>query len=163
MPSTVTSTSGPGPAKPGEASVRDSAVKRGSAFHRALYRGTGGMLGRRLVGNDMLLLTTTGRVTGKPHTVPLLYLRDGDSIVTIASYGGRDHHPEWYLNLLTTPAATVQIRSSTRPVSARKASPEERSVWWPRVVEAYSDYAVYQTRTEREIPLVFLDPRHERS
>ncbi len=119
---------------------------------------TGGLLGRRLVGNDMLLLTTTGRVTGRPHTVPLLYLRDGESIVTIASYGGRNRHPEWYLNLLATPSATVQVGSSKRRVFARTASADERRNWWPRVVDAYSDYAVYQTRSDREIPVVFLDP-----
>ncbi len=119
---------------------------------------TGGLLGRRLVGNDMLLLTTTGRVTGRPHTVPLLYLRDGESIVTIASYGGRNRHPEWYLNLLATPSATVQVGSSKRRVFARTASADERRDWWPRVVDAYSDYAVYQTRSDREIPVVFLDP-----
>ncbi len=119
---------------------------------------TGGLLGRRLVGNDMLLLTTTGRVTGRPHTVPLLYLRDGESIVTIASYGGRNRHPEWYLNLLATPSATVQVGGSKRRVFARTASADERRNWWPRVVDAYSDYAVYQTRSDREIPVVFLDP-----
>ncbi len=138
--------------------MRDSAVKRRSAFHRAVYQMTGGLLGRRLVGNDMLLLTTTGRVTGRPHTVPLLYLRDGESIVTIASYGGRNRHPEWYLNLLATPSATVQVGSSKRRVFARTASADERRDWWPRVVDAYSDYAVYQTRSDREIPVVFLDP-----
>ncbi len=138
--------------------MRDSAVKRRSAFHRTLYQLTGGLLGRRLVGNDMLLLTTIGRTTGEAHTVPLLYLREGESLVIIASYGGRDRHPEWYLNLLATPRVSVQVGSQRRQMLARTASAEERRSWWPRVVEAYSDYAAYQTRTEREIPLVFLDP-----
>jgi deazaflavin-dependent oxidoreductase (nitroreductase family) len=106
----------------------------------------------------MLLLTTTGRVTGEAHTVPLLYLRDGESMVVVASYGGRDRHPEWYLNLLASSSVTVQVGRSRRRMVARKASVEERRSWWPRVVEAYSDYAVYQTRTEREIPLVVLAP-----
>jgi deazaflavin-dependent oxidoreductase (nitroreductase family) len=123
-----------------------------------LYLATGGVLGRRLVNNDMLLLTTTGRVTGEAHTVPLLYLRDGESMVVVASYGGRDRHPEWYLNLLASSSVTVQVGRSRRRMVARKASVEERRSWWPRVVEAYSDYAVYQTRTEREIPLVVLAP-----
>jgi deazaflavin-dependent oxidoreductase (nitroreductase family) len=123
-----------------------------------LYLATGGVLGRRLVDNDMLLLTTTGRVTGEAHTVPLLYLRDGESMVVVASYGGRDRHPEWYLNLLASSSVTVQVGRSRRRMVARTASVDERRSWWPRVVEAYSDYAVYQTRTEREIPLVVLAP-----
>ncbi len=138
--------------------MRDSAVKRASALHRLLYLATGGVLGRRLVNNDMLLLTTTGRVTGEAHTVPLLYLRDGESMVVVASYGGRDRHPEWYLNLLASSSVTVQVGRSRRRMVARTASVHERRSWWPRVVEAYSDYAVYQTRTEREIPLVVLAP-----
>lgn len=105
----------------------------------------------------MLLLTTTGRTTGRQHTVPLLYLRDGDRLVVIASYGGRPNHPEWYRNLLADPNATVQILEETRPVQATTMTPEERSVWWPRVVAAYGDYAGYQSRTDREIPVVWLD------
>ena len=138
--------------------MRDSGVKRWSAFHRVLYQATNGMLGRRLVGNDMLLLTTRGRVTGQPHTVPLLYLRDGDRFLVIASYGGRDRHPEWYLNLLANPSVTARVRDHDVVLTARTASPEERDVWWPKVVAAYGDYAVYQARTDREIPVVALEP-----
>ncbi|HSK06441.1 MAG TPA: nitroreductase family deazaflavin-dependent oxidoreductase [Acidimicrobiia bacterium] len=138
--------------------MRDSAAKRLSTLHRVLYRITGGMVGRRLVDNDMLLLTTRGRDTGREHTVPLLYLRDGDSLVVIASYGGRDRHPEWYLNLLAEPAVTAQIGRKRRSLQARTATRDERERWWPRVVAAYSDYAVYQGRTDREIPVVMLEP-----
>ncbi len=133
-------------------------VKYLSAFHTALYRVTGGIIGRRLVRNDMCLLTTTGRRTGKRHTVPLLYLRDGASVVVIASYGGRRHHPQWYQNLVAEPAAELQILDKRLQVTARTADPEERAQWWPRIVTAYSDYAVYQSRTDREIPIVFLTP-----
>ncbi len=139
--------------------MRDSGVKRWSAFHRALYEATNGVLGRRLVGNDMLLLTTRGRVTGEPHTVPLLYLRDGDRLLVIASYGGRDHHPAWYLNLLADPSVTARVGDRKMVLTARTASSAERDVWWPKVVASYSDYAVYQTRTDREIPVVALEPR----
>ncbi len=107
----------------------------------------------------MLLLTTRGRLTGEPHTVPLLYLRDGDRFLVIASYGGRDRHPEWYLNLLADPSVTARVGGRKVVLTARTASSAEREVWWPKVVEAYSDYAVYQTRTDREIPVVALEPR----
>ena len=141
--------------------MKDSAVKRWSALHRALYRVTGGFLGRRLVDNDMLLLTTTGHRSGRLHTVPLLYLRDGRSLVVIASYGGRPHHPSWYDNLVAEPAVEVQIRSERVPMVARTATPEERSHWWPRVIAAYEGYATYQSRTDREIPVVVLEPVEE--
>jgi deazaflavin-dependent oxidoreductase (nitroreductase family) len=129
-----------------------------SSWHRALYRITGGVIGRRLVDNDMLLLTTRGRATGNEHTVPLLYLRDGECLVVVASYGGRDRHPEWYLNLVTEPSVTAQIGRKRKSFRARTAGDDERERWWPRVVAAYSDYAVYQGRTERQIPLIMLEP-----
>jgi deazaflavin-dependent oxidoreductase (nitroreductase family) len=129
-----------------------------SSLHRILYRMTRGVIGRRLVDNDILLLTTRGRATGRKHTVPLLYLRDGECLVVIASYGGRDRHPEWYLNLLDEPSVTAQTGRKRRSFQARTATEDERERWWPRVVAAYSDYAVYQGRTDREIPLVMLEP-----
>jgi len=137
--------------------VRDAQVRRMSRLHRRLYQLTGGVVGKRLVDNDMLLLTTTGRRTGRPHTVPLLYLREGDALVVIASYGGRDHHPAWYLNLVATPEVEVQVRKGRLKALARIADSEERASWWPRVVDAHGDYAVYQTRTHRVIPVVLLE------
>ena len=138
--------------------MRDPTVKRLSSWHRLLYRITGGVLGRRLVDNDMLLLTTRGRTTGNEHTVPLLYLQDGERLVVVASYGGRDRHPEWYLNLVDEPSVKAQTGRNRRSFQARTATEDEREKWWPRVVAAYSDYAVYQGRTERQIPLVMLEP-----
>ena len=138
--------------------MRDPTVKRMSSLHRILYRMTRGVIGRRLVDNDILLLTTRGRGTGREHTVPLLYLRDGDRLVVIASYGGRDRHPEWYLNLSAEPLVTVQIGGERGPFRARTATAVEREQWWPRVVSAYDDYAVYQSRTDRQIPVVMLEP-----
>lgn len=137
--------------------MKDRAVKRWSALHRVVYKVSGGRVGRRLVDNDMLLLTTTGRASGRSHTVPLLYLRDADSLMVIASYGGRPHNPDWYLNLVANPSVRVQVGPIRREMSARTATAEERSSFWPRVVAAYGDYAVYQGRTEREIPVVILE------
>ena len=138
--------------------MRDPAVRRWSSFHRRLYRLTRGRVGRRLVDNDMLLLTTRGRVTGRDHTVPLLYLRDGPSFVVIASYGGRPRHPDWYENLVAHPRVGVQVAGARMEMLARTADSQERERWWPRVIAAYDGYRAYQTRTDREIPVVYLDP-----
>ena len=137
--------------------VKDSTVRRLSWLHAYLFRATRGLIGRRLVGSDMLLLTTTGRVSGEPHTVPLLFLSEGDTLVVIASYGGRDQHPDWYLNLVENPHVVVQVRGERREMRARTADPEKRAEWWPRIVKAYDGYREYQTRTEREIPVVLLE------
>ena len=138
--------------------MRDEAVRRWSKVHAILYRLTGGLIGRRMVENDILLLTTRGRVSGGSHVVPLLYLRDGERFVVIASYGGRDRHPSWYLNLVADPVVQAQVRDTTLTMRARTADDAERAEWWPRVVEAYSGYASYQSRTDRSIPIVFLEP-----
>lgn len=131
-------------------------MRRLSKLHRMIFRATGGLVGKRLVNNDMLLLTTTGRQTGEEHTVPLLYLRDGDRLVVIASYGGRPRHPDWYLNLRAD--STVRVRTSDAEWVGRAttAAPEERAHWWDRAVAAYEGYAAYQSKTGREIPVVFL-------
>jgi len=138
--------------------VRDDQVRRMSRLHRGLYRLTGGRVGTRLVENDMLLLTTTGRRSGRPHTVPLLFLRDGETLVVFASYGGRDGHPSWYLNLVADPEVEVQVGKQRLKARARTADPGERALWWPRAVDAYGDYALYQKRTDRVIPVVLLRP-----
>ena len=105
----------------------------------------------------MLLMTTTGRVTGTKHTVPLLYLRSGDRLVVVASFGGRPKHPEWYLNLLADPQASVQILGEHHTVTAATMTDRERTEWWPVVVSAHSGYDEYQSNTDRQIPLVWLD------
>ncbi|MFN2486719.1 MAG: nitroreductase family deazaflavin-dependent oxidoreductase [Acidimicrobiia bacterium] len=141
--------------------MRDTAVRRLSGFHRALYRGTGGRIGRRLVSNDMLLLTTRGRRTGKRHEVPLLYLRDGHRLVVIASYGGRPRNPDWYDNLLADPSVNVQIDDRRFDARAVVATGPERDTWWGRFVEAYPGYADYQEKTDRTIPVAFLIPAED--
>ncbi len=138
--------------------MRDRAVKRWSGVHRSLYQMSGGRIGRRLADNDMLLLTTTGHVSRRPHTVPLLCIRDEPRLLVVASYGGRPRHPAWYDNLVADPLVRVQLGAMRAEMVARTAEPEERAVWWPRVVDAFADYAVYQSRTDRVIPLVFLEP-----
>ena len=135
---------------------RDTTAQRLSALHRVLFRATRGVLGRRLVDNDMLLLTSIGRRSGRDHTVPLLYLMDGDDAIVIASWGGREEHPHWYLNLVADPSVEVQIRSRRFAATARTLDGEERALWWDRAVAAYEGYATYQSRTDRMIPVVRL-------
>lgn len=138
--------------------MKDASVKRWSRIHRMVFRTTGGVVGKRLVDNDMLLLTTTGRKSGREHAVPLLYVIDNDRLVVIASYGGRDDHPDWYLNLDAKPEVVVELPGEKTSMIARTATSGERAAWWPRIVEAYDGYATYQGRTDREIPVVFLEP-----
>jgi deazaflavin-dependent oxidoreductase (nitroreductase family) len=133
-------------------------VRRLSRLHAALYRATSGRIGRRLVGNDMLLLTTTRRSTGAPHTVPLLYLRHAGGFVVFASYGGRHGHPSWYRNLVARPHAEIRVGRRRIAMTARTAGGEERDALWERAVAAYGGYRGYQARTTREIPVVVLEP-----
>src|SRR5215831_15468181 len=102
-----------------------------SAIHRGVYQASGGRLGRRIAGMPVLLLTTTGRNTGRRRTVPLTYLEENGSIVLVASYGGRPHNPALFENLLVNPDVEVRVQGQRRPLHARRASPEERARLWP--------------------------------
>jgi deazaflavin-dependent oxidoreductase (nitroreductase family) len=130
-----------------------------SRAHVALYRASGGRLAGHIAGGaPVLLLTTTGRKSGKQRTTPLLYLVDDGRYVVIASVGGAPKHPAWYLNLLASPAATIEVGRRTLAVTASTASPEERARLWPLAVQMYAGYDAYQARTTREIPMVTLIP-----
>ncbi|MEA2057789.1 MAG: nitroreductase family deazaflavin-dependent oxidoreductase [Actinomycetota bacterium] len=138
--------------------MRRSTVQILSRLHVLAFRATGGRLGSRIAGIDVLLLTTTGNRTGATRIVPLLYLRDGLDYIVVASYGGRPHHPDWYLNLLADPEARVRVDGEHLTVHSSTLSVEERKIWWKRAVADWSDYEEYQGRTTREIPLVRLTP-----
>jgi F420H(2)-dependent quinone reductase len=124
-----------------------------------LYRVSGGRLGGTRGGAPVLLLTATGRKSGRKITTPLIYLRNGAEYVVVASKGGYDKHPLWYLNLLANPASEVQVGGTKLATTARVANASERERLWPRLLEIYADYANYQSWTDREIPLVILSPR----
>lgn len=109
----------------------------------------------------VLLLTTTGRRSGKRRTTPLTFLRDGTDLVVIASNGGSDRTPDWALNLQQDPRAIVEIGAEKQAVTARTASAAERERLWVEVTAAYSGYARYQERTTREIPVLLLSPLSE--
>jgi deazaflavin-dependent oxidoreductase (nitroreductase family) len=128
--------------------------------HARAYRATGGRIGYSLPGlPQMLLLDHVGAKSNVKRTSPLLYVEDGDNVVIVASKGGYPQNPAWYHNLLAHPDTTVQIRSERRPVHARLATAEERPRLWSLAVDLYPSYDNYQQRTEREIPVVVLEPR----
>jgi len=127
-----------------------------SSLHISLYRLTRGLVGRRLARHDMLLLTTTGRNSGRPHTVPLLYLQVKGELAVIASYGGHATHPDWYRNLLAQPQAEVQVDGERFGVIARTADAAARRRLWALAVAEYPGYAGYQEKTDRTIPVVLL-------
>jgi deazaflavin-dependent oxidoreductase (nitroreductase family) len=127
--------------------------------HTLVYRATHGLVGHRFLGAPpTLLLEHVGAKSGKPRTSPLTYLRDRDNFVLVASKGGYSRNPSWYHNLRANPDTTVQVGSQQIAVHARVATQAERTRLWPRVVELYGGYEDYQERTEREIPLVILEP-----
>ena len=105
-----------------------------------------------------LLLTTVGRKSGKVMTMPLIFGRSGPDYVVVASKGGAPAHPAWYLNLDADPQVRVQVKAQKFAALARTANPEERRALWPKMVEIYGPYAQYQTKTERQIPVVILRP-----
>ena len=140
-------------------------IKSMSVAHTWLYRRTGGRLGKKWhVGSALrrgvpvCLVTTTGRTSGQPRTVPLLYLRDGEDVVLVASQGGLPTNPQWYLNLRANPAVTVEIGRSVHRMRARTADAAERARLWPLLVQCYTDFASYQSWTDREIPVVICSP-----
>ena len=128
-------------------------------LHGAVYRASGGRLLGRVGPARVLLLTTAGRRSGTPRTVPLLFIPDGERFVLVASQGGHDTHPAWYLNLRANPDATVQIGARVVPVLARDADPAEVERLWPALVAVYPAWEGYRARTSRRIPVVLLDPR----
>jgi F420H(2)-dependent quinone reductase len=131
--------------------------------HTTAYRLTGGLVGHRFpFAPPSLLLDHVGAKTGTVRTTPLTYLADGDNLVLVASKGGNPRNPAWYHNLRAHPDVTVQVGSKRLAVEARVATAAERKRLWPKVVDLYGGYADYQRRTEREIPLVILEPRGER-
>ena len=126
--------------------------------HIRAYRETDGEVGHIWNGATALLLTTTGRKSGEPRTSALIYAKDGDDYLVVASMGGAPMHPAWYLNLEANPQAEIQVLADRIPVTARTATPEEKPRLWDIVREQWPNYDVYQSRTDRDIPVVVLTP-----
>jgi deazaflavin-dependent oxidoreductase (nitroreductase family) len=141
------------------ANAKDIGARIVTGFHEAVFRLTNGRLANRGFGMPVLILTSTGRKTGKRRTTMLTSpVQDGERIVLVASYGGDDRHPTWFLNVRDNPDVEITMDGKTRSMRARVASPEEKADLWPRVVAAYSGYGQYQRRTDRDIPLVICEP-----
>jgi deazaflavin-dependent oxidoreductase (nitroreductase family) len=128
--------------------------------HPWLYKLSGGRIGGRVVGMPVLLLTTTGRKSGRPRERALTYVPAGSAFAVIASYLGEPRHPDWYLNLIARPEAVVRVGAAERRVRAREAQGEERERLWREAVRMNGDYEEYRARTSRRIPVMVLEPEN---
>ena len=129
-----------------------------SRVHTWLYRATGGKIGHSAGKITNLILTTRGRKSGEPRTVALAYLADGSDFVVVASNGGADKHPAWWLNLRHDPQATVEVGARKLPVTAREATADEHARLWPALKAVNPFFGNYEQITERRIPVVILHP-----
>jgi F420H(2)-dependent quinone reductase len=127
-------------------------------IHSFLYRTTKGRFGGKMFGFDVLLLTTTGRKSGKQHTAPLGYITDNGNYVICASNGGQPKHPAWYFNVTANPQVTIEVMDKKITATAEVTKGEERKRLFDALVAAAPNYAAYETSTTREIPMVVLHP-----
>jgi deazaflavin-dependent oxidoreductase (nitroreductase family) len=137
-------------------------IKAMSAANVLVFRLSGGRIGSKFPkhGAPVGLLTTVGRKSRAKRVAPLIYLKDGPRIALVASQGGAPKHPVWFLNLEANPDVSFETRESgNRTYRAHRANAAEKAALWPRLCEIYADYADYQARTERDIPVVVLEPR----
>jgi F420H(2)-dependent quinone reductase len=131
-------------------------LKAWTRIHRWVYRRTNGKVFSRMRGKPTLLLTTTGRRSARPHTIPLPYLADGDTMIVIGSAAGAERHPAWVLNLIANPRVTVQYLADSGPAHAEILADDELKAMWERINVEAPWYAGYQQRTSREIPVIRL-------
>ena len=149
----------PAPLTPAQERVANVVIRAMSALNVWAFRVSKGRIGGRFLrGAPVLLLTSTGRRSGKRRTTPLLYLRDGERLVVVASKGGFSTHPLWYGNVEADPRVEIEVGGSRRAMLARRASDAEKQALWPKLVAMYRDFDDYQARTDRDIPVVILSP-----
>jgi deazaflavin-dependent oxidoreductase (nitroreductase family) len=127
-----------------------------------LYNVSGGRIGGKMGKMPVLLLTTTGRKTGKQRTLPLIYIMEGSAYVITASAGGADRHPGWFFNIRSNPQVVIRVKDTQIKVTAEITGPEKKSELWARLVAVAPNFAGYQKRTSRDIPMVILHPVEER-
>jgi deazaflavin-dependent oxidoreductase (nitroreductase family) len=141
------------------ANLKDTSAKLVNTVHRSLFSASKGRVLGKVAGMTVVLLTTTGRKSGQRRTTMLTSpVFDNTRVVLVASYGGDDRDPTWFLNLRANPNVEVVMEGSTRAMVARVASDEEKRELWPQVTAKYKGYAGYQEKTDRQIPLVILEP-----
>ncbi len=138
----------------------DLVLKTMNTVHRTILKVSGGRFGWEASNMPVLELTTTGRKSKQPRAVMLTSpLQEGSTVVIVASRGGDDQNPAWFLNLRDDPHVEVSLKGAPKqPMTARVATPDERARMWPKIVADHKNYGGYQKRTEREIPLVLLEP-----
>ena len=129
-----------------------------SALNRGWYKLTGGLIGGKFHGAPVVLLTTKGRKTGKERTWPLLTIKQADAYTFVASFAGHDEHPSWYLNLVADPDVAIREGRHTIRGRARVATGSEREQIYQHFVDVYKTYGDYAKATEREIPVVIVEP-----
>jgi deazaflavin-dependent oxidoreductase (nitroreductase family) len=140
-------------------SFKDVYFKAFTDFHRAVFVASKGRVAGKLIGMPVVMLTTVGRKCGKiRHSMLTTPLELGESFVLVASFGGDDRHPAWFLNLRDHPNVEATIGGRTRKMVAWVAAGDERADLWTRLTAAHVNYGGYQTKTDREIPVVVLDP-----
>ena len=125
-----------------------------------LYMASGGKEGTELKGKPVILLTTIGAKTGKIRKTPLMRVEHDGEYAVVASLGGAPKHPVWYFNIKANPRVELQDGTETRDYEAREVVGDEKAIWWERAVEAWPDYAEYQRKTDRQIPVFVLTPIH---
>jgi deazaflavin-dependent oxidoreductase (nitroreductase family) len=141
-------------------SAADLRLKSMNAVHKCLLAISGGRIGQKLAGMQTVRLHTVGRNSGKPREAMLMApIFEDDRVVLVASKGGDDRNPEWYLNLSADPDIELTIQGTRTPWRARTATTDEKAELWPRITSTYKGYAGYQKRTDRDIPVVICEPR----
>ena len=139
---------------------KDALYKVGTGIHRGIFNILKGRIFGKAFGMPLIELVTIGRRSGKARATMLsVPIVDGDRLVLVASFGGDDRHPAWYLNLQANPEVRVTIAGLTRTMIARSVTEEERAELWRRIISVFEGYARYQKRTERPIPVVILEPK----
>ena len=145
---------------PARMKPKDVFFKVGTGIHRVVFNVSKGRIFGKAFGMPIVELVTTGRRSGKERSTMLAVpIADSDRVVLVASFGGDERHPAWYLNLQANPEVRVTMAGSTRTMIARTATEEERAELWPRITSVFEGYARYQERTERPIPVVILEPK----
>lgn len=139
---------------------KDVGGKVVNKIHRSLFRATKGRIGGNVMGMPAVELVTIGRKSGQRRSTMLTApIVDDDRVVVVASWGGDDRHPIWYLNLRDEPKVEVTVNGRHRDMAARTATEAEKAELWPVITSSYKGYAGYQEKTDREIPVVILEPR----